>query len=345
MPTVSFPEGVDSPLGRVDSSLTLTNTSTYPSPRSSVPSSRTASVDRQKRAIMGHVDGPFRQNGVIHRYSYHELDATYMSFVIIVCFFISGLVDSVAFNSWNCFVNMQTGNTVFAALGLGGQPKASHKQQYYKSLTAIGSFCLGTLFFSALHRFPTGLSEQPTSRRRFIFLVSFAIQTVLIAVPALLVTLDLVSNKPFVPGSFSSGSNDANDADTLTNFLDLCPVALLSFQAAGQTTLSRLLAVLDMPTIVLSALYFDFTGDLYSLRSSWTKSTSLWEFLNVHQKRQGQRFLCIVALFVGGLTGGLMYKSQVGMAGALWSAAGLKMLIVVAWMIWPAKKDERTLPR
>lgn len=55
------------------------------------------------------VDGVFRQDGVIHRYSNHELDATYMSFVIMVCFFVSGMVDSVAFNSWSCFVNMQTG--------------------------------------------------------------------------------------------------------------------------------------------------------------------------------------------------------------------------------------------
>ncbi|KAK6379284.1 hypothetical protein LTS17_006202 [Exophiala oligosperma] len=292
---------------------------------------------------MGQVDDAFRANGVIHRYSCHELDATYMSFVIMVCFFVSGMIDSVAFNSWSCFVNMQTGNTIFAALGLDGQPKASHRRQYYKSLTAIGSFCVGTLFFSALHRFPTGLSEQPSSRRRSIFVVSFSIQTVLIAVPSLLVTLDLVSNQPFVPGSFSSGSNDA--VDTLTNFLDLCPVALLSFQAAGQTTLSRLLAVLDMPTIVLSALYFDFTADMYSLQSSWKRSTSLWNFVNVHQKRQGQRFLCIVALFLGGITGGLMYKSQAGMAGALWSAAALKMLIVVGWTVWPEEKHERTLPQ
>ncbi len=129
-------------------------------------------------------------------------------------------------------------------------------------------------------------------------------------IPAILVTLNLVSNQPFVPGSFSSGSSNNNSGSgTLTNFLDLCPVALLSFQAAGQTTLSRLLAVLDMPTIVLSALYFDFTADLYSLRQAWRKSSSLWEFASVQQKRQGQRLLCIIALCTGGITGGEMYKS------------------------------------
>jgi len=258
---------------------------------------------------MGCTDNPHRQ-GTIQKYLSRELRASYMGLVITICFFISGLVDSVAFNSWSCFVNMQTGNTVFAALGLGGLPKASHGQQYYKSLTAIGSFCLGALFFSALHRYPTGLSEQPCSRRRWIFIVSFSLQTALMIIPAILVTLNLVSNQPFVPGSFSSGSSNNNSGSgTLTNFLDLCPVALLSFQAAGQTTLSRLLAVLDMPTIVLSALYFDFTADLYSLRQAWRKSSSLWEFASVQQKRQGQRLLCIIALCTGGITGGEMYKS------------------------------------
>lgn len=171
-------------------------------------------------------------------------------------------------------------------------------------------------------------------------------------IPAILVTLNLVSNQPFVPGSFSSGSSNNNSGSgTLTNFLDLCPVALLSFQAAGQTTLSRLLAVLDMPTIVLSALYFDFTADLYSLRQAWRKSSSLWEFASVQQKRQGQRLLCIIALCTGGITGGEMYKSSAGMAGALWTAAGLKMLIVMGWLFWAEEggevedtEDER-LPR
>lgn len=33
-----------------------------------------------------------------------------MSAVPIICFCISGLIDAVAFNTWGCFVGMQTGN-------------------------------------------------------------------------------------------------------------------------------------------------------------------------------------------------------------------------------------------
>ncbi|EXJ87973.1 hypothetical protein A1O1_04900 [Capronia coronata CBS 617.96] len=286
--------------------------------------------------------------GTVQRYLYQDLDVSYMSIVIIICFFISGLIDSVAFNSWSCFVDMQTGNTVFAALGLGGQPKANHSQQYYKSLTSIGAFCLGTLFFNTLHRYPTGLSEQPSSRRRSILIISFSIQTAFIIVATVLVSLDQVSNQPFLPGHFSSGSDSKANPPEITNFLDLCPVSLLSFQAAGQVTLSRLLGVVELPTIVLSALYHDFTADLLALRTSWRKSVSVWEFLAVQQRRQEKRFACIIALFVGGIIGGELYKSRAGMAGALWIAAGFKLAIVLAWCFWRGEvgsdEHDETLP-
>ena len=235
------------------------------------------------------------------------------------------------------------GNTVFAALGLGGQPKATDSQQYYKSLTSIAAFCLGTLFFGALHRYPTGYAEQPSSRRRFIFILSFSVQTIFIIVPAILVSLNLVSNQPYVAGSFSSGSDVKPPATT--NFLDLCPVAILSFQAAGQVTLSRLIGVVELPTIVLSALYHDYTADLYTIRDSWRKSESLLDFFLVQQKRQEKRLACIIALFLGGIVGGELYKSAAGMAGALWTAAGLKFAITLGWFIWKKEADVGRLPR
>ncbi|EXJ67295.1 uncharacterized protein A1O5_09308 [Cladophialophora psammophila CBS 110553] len=283
------------------------------------------------------------------RYFLQELDSSYMSVVLVTCFLISGLIDSVAFNTWNCFVNMQTGtplnlltssNTVFAALGLGGQPKASHKQQYYKSLTSIGAFCLGALFFSTLHRYPTGRVCQPplSSRRRLNLIVSFFVQTVFIVIAASLVSTNEVSNQPFVAGTFSSG-NDEIPA-SMINFLDLCPIALISFQAAGQVTLSRLLSVVELPTIVLSALYHDVCADLYNMRDSWRKSASLWEFFVVSERKQQRRAACIVALFLGGIIGGEMYKSSAGMGGALWLAAGLKFGILVGWFFWKGQKGD-----
>jgi uncharacterized membrane protein YoaK (UPF0700 family) len=200
-----------------------------------------------------------------------------------------------------------------------------------------------------LHRYPTGLSQQPSSRSRLIFLTSFSVQTVFIVIAAVLVTEDLVSNKPFEAGTFSSGS--ARNPSKMPNFLDLCPVAILAFQAAGQVTLSRLLSMLDLPTIVLSTLYHDFTADLYSLRVSWRNRSSLRNFFLGPQRRQATRFASIVSLFVGGIIGGETYKSKAGMAGALWMAAFLKLAVTLAYLFWRQQKsdgesdDGSSLPR
>jgi uncharacterized membrane protein YoaK (UPF0700 family) len=237
-----------------------------------------------------------------------------------------------------------SGNTVFAALGISGQPLATHRQQFHKSLTAIGAFLIGSLFFSGLHRYPTGLSESPTSTRRLILIISFFIQTSFIAIAAALVHANEVSNQPFVGGSFSSG-NAQIPADEI-NYLDLCPVAFLSFQAAGQIFLSRLLGFIELPTIVLSALYHDICAEIYNTVNSWRNSTSWSEFWLVHEERQLKRTACVVALFVGALSGGFMYKSTLGMQGALWLAVGLKFAITLAWFFWPAKSHDldSTLP-
>lgn len=251
--------------------------------------------------------------------------------------------------------NFNTGNTIFLALGIGGQPTASHEQQYYKSLVSIGAFCLGTLFFSFLHRYPTSFHQQPSSRRRWIFSLSFALQALFVTIPAVLVTLNLVSDLPFISGVFSSGSDRAEyRSPTIRsnlNYLDLCPIALLAFQSAGQVTLSRTLGLIELPTIVLSTLYHDFTADLYNLRRSWSESSSLSDFLLTRQRRQEKRLFSVIALFVGGIVGGEMYKSAVGMAGALWLAAGLKLGIAVVWLAWkkdPSEEEEEdggpTLP-
>ena len=45
----------------------------------------------------------------VTKYTNQELEIAWMGSVIITCFFTSGMIDAVAFNSWNCFVGMQTG--------------------------------------------------------------------------------------------------------------------------------------------------------------------------------------------------------------------------------------------
>ena len=235
------------------------------------------------------------------------------------------------------------GNSIFAALGLSGQPVATHRQAYYKSLTSIGSFCLGAAFFSALHRAPHFADAPSRHRRRFVFFLSFLFQTSLILITASLVHVGLVSSLPAVSGTFSSGSHKTaqgvvvqGDVEilTATNYKDLAPMAFLAFQAAGQVALSRVLELNELPTIVLSSVYFDCVADLYSLAGSWAAARSWRAFLFNDEKRALRRLTSIASLVLGGFVGGLMFKSRAGMSGALWLAGGMKGIICISWLFW-----------
>lgn len=231
------------------------------------------------------------------------------------------------------------GNTVFAALGLIQLPSQAHDQQFLKSIVAIGSFCIGTVFFNILHRFPTALHKTPTSRKRVIFVLSFLVQASLIATAAALITAGLVSNRPFEIGQFSSGSDTTGDVDrSHRNYADFLPIIILAFEAAGQVCLSRVLSLVELPTIVLSTLFHDWTGDLLGTKQLWRQSSGIQDFIMIQGRRQNKRLLAIIALFVGALSGGELYKSKVGMAGALWLASFLKGSIFVAFVFWKKEK-------
>ena len=42
-----------------------------------------------------------------------NIDVRHADLVFILCYFVSGLLDSSAYNAWTCFVSMQTGMKTF----------------------------------------------------------------------------------------------------------------------------------------------------------------------------------------------------------------------------------------
>jgi Protein of unknown function (DUF1275) len=293
-------------------------------------------------------------------YFNEEVAGARTSLYLLVSFFTSGLIDSVSFNAWSCFVGMQTGkkrhyqcltrcvkairmagNTIFAALGFSGQPSNVHPNAYLKSITSIFAFCLGTLFFSAFHRLPCWSDPNLTpSRRRFVLIGSFTIQTIFIIVAGILIQLGLVSNRPSVAGAFSSGNHLSSlpNPEEEDNYKDLIAIAILAFQSSGPVFFSRVLGVIELPTIVLSTLYCDFMADLYRLPTSLRNKTSWKTFFRNDERRQFRRLGSILMLFSGGLVGGFMFRSKAGMAGAIWLAAALKGSLVVGWAFWKSEK-------
>lgn len=51
---------------------------------------------------------PTSRRALDHHFS-SEVSKSYTNWILVSLFFTSGLIDSVAFNSWSCFVSMQTG--------------------------------------------------------------------------------------------------------------------------------------------------------------------------------------------------------------------------------------------
>ncbi|CAM1505941.1 Fc.00g115780.m01.CDS01 [Cosmosporella sp. VM-42] len=217
--------------------------------------------------------------------------------VLLACYVITGILDSASISTWGAFVSMQTGNTVYVGLG----PTAG-TNRWKKSSISILSFCIGSFFFSRLHRV-----VSPSPKRRWVLCLSFIIQMLFIIAAASIVTW----------GPQGSGPDDVP-------WYVLIPIALVAFQSCGQAVASRAMKYNALTSVVLTSIYCDLFSD-----------AALFESISVNVERN-QRVAAPSLLLVGALLGGFIAKSALGTAGALWIAAALKFVIVLSWGFWPA---------
>ncbi|KAJ5369287.1 uncharacterized protein N7496_009047 [Penicillium cataractarum] len=233
------------------------------------------------------------------------LDPTNADLVCLLLCFLTGLCDSSAYNAWSCFLGMQTGNTIFLGLGASNQP-ASKPWGWLKSLVSIASFFSGAMIFSSVMR-------RVGALRRGTLFVSFLIQTILIIIAVALIQADLIPH---------TSTDQGLDGGPL--FLELIPIGLLAFQSAGAMTCSRSLGYNEIPTVVLTSVYFDIASD----PKITDKPTT-----NVKRNR---RIGGVVFLLIGAIVGGWLSRSSGGMQSALWMAAGIKLVAAIGWLFWKA---------
>jgi hypothetical protein len=187
------------------------------------------------------------------------------------------------------------GNTVYLGLGLTDPYGGT---RWIKAAVSVGCFCAGSFVFARYHR---ALSP----RKRWVLVTSHLFQALLTMAAALIVMYD--TNEP-------SGNE--------LHWQVLVPIALVAFQAAGQAVTSRVLNVKALTSVVLTSIYCDLFSDANL-------------FAGIMQDRgRNQMVAAPIALLIGVIGGGLWAKSAVGMAGALWSAVGMKLLIILAWLSW-----------
>ncbi|KAL9579673.1 MAG: hypothetical protein Q9203_006596 [Teloschistes exilis] len=232
---------------------------------------------------------------------------SYTDILMLFCCYISGLVDSTIYNAYGTFVSMQTGNTIFVGLG-GSQTRSNKPYGWAKSLTSIFCFFLGCLFWSRFSRF-----LGPLQRRTLV--LSYLLQSLMMILAAAL------SQTGIVNGSLASVPNDID-------WIQEIPVALLSFQAAGQLAGSRALNLNEIPTVVVTSLIYDFGSDPAILQS-WGR--------NVKRNRRGFAFLAVLA---GAICGGWINHGTQRMEGALWLASSIKLLITISLAAWPSQGEQ-----
>ncbi|KAI0846882.1 hypothetical protein F5Y00DRAFT_242754 [Daldinia vernicosa] len=222
--------------------------------------------------------------------------------VLLACYIITGMLDSASISTWGSFVSMQTGNTVYFGLGITAPHEST---RWIKSGTSLGCFCIGSVFFSALHRM-----LSPSPKRRWVLCASFIIQMLFVAGAAAILT--------FGPQS-DSESKESIDWPVLV------PIALIAFQSCGQAVASRALKYNALTSVVLTSIYCDLFSDA--------------ALLAPRNPERNRRVGAPVLLLIGAVLGGILARSAVGTAGVLWIAAALKLLVVVSWLLWPAEKE------
>ncbi|KAK4039747.1 hypothetical protein C8A01DRAFT_16327 [Parachaetomium inaequale] len=276
-----------------------------------MPSNRSA--DEETPLLSSPSTPNLRARPVMSRWHQHlaaDVSRDWADCILILCYLITGLLDSASISVWGSFVSMQTGNTVYLGLGLASPATST---RWIKSGASLLAFCIGSFLFSRFHRLFS-------PKRRWVLAASFTAQMAITAVAAGLVTATATADR------------DRNKDLESLGWEVLVPIALVAFQSCGQAVVSRALGYNALTSVVLTSIYCDLFSDaeLFALR-------------NVERNR---RTGAPVFLLVGAIVGGKLVETSWGVAGVLWAAAVLKAGVVVVWLVWPAEKSvEESLGR
>ncbi|CAI6333634.1 unnamed protein product [Periconia digitata] len=138
------------------------------------------------------------------------------------------------------------------------------------------------------------------SAKRWVLVASYGLQLACIVLAAIIVTVDAKTEG--------------------LHWQVLVPLGAVAFQSSGQAVTSRVLKYNGLTSVVLTSNYCDLFSD-----------PKIWSLSNIERNR---RVAAPVLLLVGAMGGGLFAHSNIGMEGALWTAAGLKAVAVAAWILW-----------
>lgn len=210
---------------------------------------------------------------------------------------------------YSTFVSMQTGNTIFIALGAANEN--AHPFIWVRCLFSLFAYSLGTFAFARFHH-----QVLAPKTRRLTLLLSYTFQAILTIVAAAIIQAGVVSR--YVPSGVATSSREQWDS--------LAPICLLSLGAGGQIIAARSLGVPDVPTVVVTTMLCELWSD-----------PGLFLKRNAGRNRRALGFLLMLA---GAITSGWVDKSANSVQAALWMAATLKLICVGAIALWKGEDDD-----
>lgn len=242
------------------------------------------------------------------RHCSHEVIIEKCYIPILICSFISGFCDGASFPSYNVFLSMQTGNTIFFAGGAAGFPQGQ-PLAWVRSLISVASFIVGGICFDWIGR--------RVGHKRIGYLFgSFFIQSIFLITGASIIQSGIVPERDAL--------NQDGSYYSIIRFKERIPVALVSFQFAAQLIHAQTLGADYIPTVVLTSVYMGICRDK--------------DFFKTDNAKRNKRLIDVVVTVVGAIAGPWMVRSSAGLAGVFWISAGIKMMIAIAWLFWEKEK-------
>lgn len=138
--------------------------------------------------------------------------------------------------------------------------------------------------------------------RRITLFASFLLQTLFIAISAILVHTDAVPE------------------DTMRSKRILIAIPFLAAQSGAQIVTAKSLGFNEVPTTVLTSVYNDLGSD-----------TSLWA---IHNPKRDRRVGAIAMILLGGISAGWLSRTGHSLTLVLWIGTLLKLLLGFSWLLF-----------
>lgn len=304
------------------------------------------STDESQTPLLPSINPPSKKSSLLIDHLTQPLSPTHLDLLLLVCYFLTGILDSSAILTLGAFVSMQTGNTVYFGSGVmvplimqmqtggeGGDGEGDNGDKWIRAGISVGSFCLGSWGFARFHWFfgarkkdgkdgRDGKKEE-IPKTRWLVLCSIFFQMVLLGIAGVVVpSTSSSSTTTNIQGNRQHQQQQKQQLPLDLNLPVTLALILISLQSSGQAYLSRIFGYNSLTSVVLTSLYLDLFSDPH--------------LFSHHHGERYRRIAAVVCLLAGAMLGGCMVNFGLwgGLKGALWVAVGLKGVVGLGCWVW-----------